>query len=104
MTAKSVNYLNSWEKYVIDPHAPTDAKTLQFTADYTLDAVFSKAENIDLSFLELNKVNGEHLALVLRCISSWKDFIPSWDYGLELARKTLIQENKDPNDVLFGLI
>jgi hypothetical protein len=96
---------DAWRKLVIDKSAATDAVTLQFTADEAFKAIHEKGpEGFDLSMLDPGQVNGEHLVMLLRCISTWKANLPDWNYAIEVAKVALLSEGKDPQDVLFGMI
>lgn len=92
-----------WDTYVADPDAPDSRSALKFTADTIFATLLSHGPS-GVDFSHLTQANGKHLALALRCSSSWKDKIPSWDLGLELAKQALTEQGHDPNDALFGMI
>jgi hypothetical protein len=95
-----------WRTYVLDPHASVDRVCLQKTADaafITLEAKGLKGFD-ELSNLMPEKVNGEHLAMLVRCLSSWRGHLPGWRHAVDVAKRALQAESKDPTDVLFGII
>jgi hypothetical protein len=95
----------AWRTYVMDPTAPTNAEALQITADTALNTILEKgADGIDLFSLDEGQVSGEHLVMLLRCISPWEQELPGWTRALGLAKDALIYEGKDPEDALFGMI
>mgnify|MGYP003412424189 FL=1 len=60
--------------------------------------------NLDLSGLIPEEVNAEHLALLLRVTSTFKDSIEGWHDALEVAQISVTLASLDPTDILFGLI
>lgn len=95
----------AWRKFVIDADAATDSLTLQVTADVAFKTIREKGPaGFDLSTLEPGQVNGEHLVMLLRCISSWRTLLPGWDRAIGIAKQALESEGKDPEDVLFGML
>lgn len=60
--------------------------------------------NLDLSGLIPEEVNAEHLALLLRVTSTFKDSIEGWHDALEVAQIAATLASLDPTDILFGLI
>lgn len=92
-----------WDTYVADVDAPDTRSALKFTAD-TIFATMMAHGPKGIDFSHLTQANGKHLALALRCSSTWKDQIPSWEPALKLAAKALTEQGHDPNDALFGMI
>jgi hypothetical protein len=89
----------------LNPEAPTDVDFLTETADLALDFVAKYgADKVELSNLDPSKVNGEHLATLLRALSTWQDEIPGWHDALRIDIQALEQAGVDPADALFGMI
>lgn len=61
------------------------------------------AEAVDLSNLNSDKVNGMHLAVVLRATAEKKNQVKDWDEALEVVKKALINQGIEPNEALVGL-
>lgn len=94
-----------WRKLVSDKYAPTDAASLQKTADNAFAAIRASGPSaIDLALLEEGEVSGEHLAMLLRCISSWERSLPGWARAIEIAKRALVAEGKDAEDALYGML
>jgi hypothetical protein len=60
--------------------------------------------NLNLSGLIPEEVNAEHLALLLRITSTYKDSIEGWTDALEVAHTAATLASLDPTDVLYGLM
>ena len=94
-----------WRLRVTDRFASTDLDTLQETADAAFSAVRDRGpESIDLRSLSPADINGEHLAVFLRCLFSWRDVVPGWHQAVEVAANALNAEGKKPKSVLYGLM
>jgi hypothetical protein len=93
-----------WLWLVSDKHSPTDRRSLKKTAKATFDVINrSGPGELDLWLLEVGKVSGPHLAMVLRCAFPWKDKISGWDRAMTIARWAVMSEGRKPKEVLFGL-
>lgn len=94
-----------WQSAVFDPVAATDVDTISATIESVFEymSLFG-AGSIDLSNLDPVRVNGEHLASVLRVTSHVKDKVRAWDQALCVAKEALLAAHQDPEDALFGLI
>ncbi|WP_156320518.1 hypothetical protein [Pseudomonas lini] len=78
---------------------------LTITAEAVLDAISEFGPKIlNLSLLDSNRVQGEHLATVLRTSFDWRDNVPGWNEALLVARQALVREGVDPEDALYGLV
>lgn len=96
---------NSWKKCVFDPSAPTDVDAIALTIHNTFQALSKYGPKaIDLRYLAVSYVNGEHLASVLRATSTWQDQVPGWRPALWIAASALQQAGIDPKDALAGMI
>lgn len=94
-----------WGHYVLNPDAPADVDVLTETVDMALDFVAKYgAAKIELSNLDPAKVNGEHLATLLRALSTWSNEIPGWQDALQVDIEALELAGVDPKDALFGMI
>jgi hypothetical protein len=94
-----------WRHHVLNPQAPTDVDLLTETADLALDFVSNYgAARVELTDLDPSKVNGEHLATLLRALSTWRYEIPGWQQALQLDVEVLERSGVDPRDALFGMI
>lgn len=78
---------------------------LTVTAESVLEAISEFGPKIlNLSLLDSNQVQGEHLATVLRTSFDWRDNVPGWNEALQVARQALLREGVDPEDALYGLV
>lgn len=94
-----------WRKLIIKKDAATDTVTLQLTADRAFSAIhLGGPASIDLLLLQDGEVNGEHLAMLLRCIAVWHNEMPGWDRAIAIAKSALTIEGKDAEDALFGIL
>lgn len=92
-------------QHVLNVRASTDVDALTQTTDAVLDAVLELGpENISLFGLQPARVNGEHLAALLRMSLTWKDVVPGWADALVIARASIELSGEDPEDILFGMI
>jgi hypothetical protein len=93
-----------WRRFVCDPLAPSDKMSLKITAKAVFDALSTEGpSSIDLRQVRATEVSGKHLAILLRCTSTWRSDVPGWADALEAARKALALEGRDPQGALFGL-
>ena len=105
MAHKVLPEKNSWQKYVFDPHAPTDVDSLTETVEAALDRLAAYGlDGMNFHGMDPNNVQGEHLAAVLRATSTWKESLPGWRSALKVAELALVREGVDPKDALFGMI
>jgi hypothetical protein len=100
--------LDSWKTHILIANASTNSETLQETSDCVMGLIANKLA-YTINFLELRDIkpwllNGEHLAMALRCTATRQKWITGWYVALDLARAVLIEEDKDPDDALFGMI
>lgn len=83
----------------------TSVDNLTKTAESALGwLLLNGISHLDLSGLVPENVNCEHLALILRMTSTFKDSIIGWDDALAVAQTAATLSSLDPTDILFGLI
>jgi hypothetical protein len=93
-----------WHVNLFDRYASNDALALSKTTKPLIRALLKGGpESIDLRNLDINKVNGMHLAVILRATSSKRDSVPGWREALTLARAALLRDNINANNALIGL-
>lgn len=90
--------------FISKSNKDTSVDNLTKTAEGTLGLLLNGVSNVDLSGLVPEDINCEHLALVLRMTSTFKDNIEGWHDALEVAQTAATIASIDPTDVLFGLI
>lgn len=61
------------------------------------------AGSVDLSNLNSDKINGMHLAVVLRATAEKKSEVKGWIEALEVAKKALDNQKINPEEALIGL-
>ena len=94
-----------WQYNVFNPAAPVDVDSLTETADSALDFVAAFGPtSIRLTGLNPAQVQGEHLATLLRVLSTWRNEIPGWHDALLVDSAALERAGIDPKDALFGMI
>lgn len=97
--------IHKWKEFVMTPAAPTDVDALTETVDGVLTVIEDIGpEFLSLSGLRPDKVNGEHLAALLRASSTWHTSVPGWEDALEVAKESLKRSGQDPEDALYGMI
>lgn len=97
--------IHKWKDFVMAPGSPVDVDSLTDTVDGVLDVIEDFGpEFISLHGLSAEKVNGEHLAALLRASSTWQTAVPGWDEALEVAKESLLRSGQDPEDALYGMI
>ena len=97
-------YAVAWKRYVFDVSAPVDVDAISETIEYTFEVLAQFGpDGIDLNNLDPQRIQGEHLAAVLRATSTWRDQTPGWHDALVTARTALEREGVNPQEVLFGL-
>lgn len=95
---------DGWKHFLLDPAAPVDVDAISETVDFIFEAITQFGPGaIDLTRLSAERVNGEHLAAILRVTSSWKSRIPGWAAALMVAKESLVLAGSDPSDALIGL-
>jgi len=83
----------------------TSIDNLTKTAESALGwLIVNGVSHLDLSGLIPEDINCEHLALILRMTSTFKDSIIGWDDAITVAQTAATLSNLDPTDILFGLI
>jgi hypothetical protein len=94
-----------WKKLVLDRNAAVNANGLTSTVKPLFQALSRLGPGaIDLRGLPTDKVNGVHLAVVLRATFSMKTRTPGWEEALGIARNALKRDCIDEADALSGLI
>lgn len=94
-----------WGKLVLERNAEVTANALSATVKPLFKALSSLgAGAIDLRSLPAERVNGVHLAVVLRATLSQKELTPGWEEALEVARAALRRDGIDEADALIGMI
>ena len=91
-----------FNQLLANPNVTVDDLTI--TVEHTLDMVEQFGIHaIDLKSLP-SDAKGEHLAVMLRAISSWREELPDWHNAITHTKEVLIKEGEDYQDVLYGLI
>lgn len=94
-----------WEKRIFDKSLPSEIDDLELTVDYLLDDMTEHGYNwgmIDLSNLNVDTTNLEHLSVILRTLFHTKDKIKGWEHAIDVVKKLAIINGLDVNDVLYG--
>lgn len=94
-----------WQKNLFNPELDHNAKDLIKTVK-PLMAVLMKhgTQAINLENLMPEKVNGMHLAVILRSTAEKRNEVKGWAEALEVARQALTSQKIDPNEALIGLL
>jgi len=101
----SLKIQEKWKKYLLDPSSPVDVDSISETIEYIYDQISTNGpESIDLNGLDAHKVNGEHLAAILRASSMWKNSVSGWSAAITVSFDALVLAEEDPLDALAGLI
>ncbi|MNX82943.1 hypothetical protein D3C86_1146860 [compost metagenome] len=94
-----------WKKLVLNPSAKIDAASLSETTMPLFQALADGGpQSIDLADLPLERVNGVHLAVVLRATFSRKHEVSGWHEALHKARTALRRDGISEEDALMGLL
>jgi hypothetical protein len=103
---RTIENLNSaWKSQVLDSSAGILANDLTKTVKAIFQVMTSIGPAaIDLGDLPSEKVNGVHLAVVLRATMAKKEQTRGWATALETARAALRRDGLDEADALSGLI
>ncbi|WP_339435750.1 hypothetical protein [Pseudomonas sp. EL_65y_Pfl1_R32] len=90
---------------ILKENQDVDVDALTITSEAVLDAIGEFGPAI-VRFEELtaSRVQGEHLATMLRTSYVWRNEIPGWTEALEIAREALSNEGIDPADALYGMV
>lgn len=91
--------------FISKSNKDTSVDNLTKTAESALGwLLLNGVIHLDLSGLVPEDVNCEHLALILRMTSTFKDSVEGWHDALSVAQTAASIASLDPSDVLFGLI
>lgn len=94
-----------WKLLVLDPSARIDAETLSQTTIPLFKSLSGGGPlAIDLTDLPQDRINGVHLAVVLRATFGRRHDTPGWDDALNQARIALRRDGLNEGDALMGLI
>jgi len=96
---------NAWRKHVVDVTAPINFEHIGETIDgvYNLIEIGGPGE-LDMSGLDSQATNGEHLVAALRAAYRWRNEVPSWSEARDVARCALLRErHADVELCLAGL-
>lgn len=94
-----------WKKLVLNPTAKADAASLYETTMPLFQALADGGpQSIDLTDLPFERVNGVHLAVVLRATFSHKHEVLGWQEALHKARMALRRDGLSEQDALMGLL
>lgn len=94
-----------WKSLLLNPSAEINANALSLTVKNLFEAILEYGQmTIDLRGLPIEKVNGVHLAVILRATFSKKNNTPGWDEALLIVKDALKRDGLDEANVLFGLI
>lgn len=98
-------YTKEWKSRVLDKSTEVSANALTTTLRSVMAALMELGPGaIDLTGLPHNRVNGHHLAIVLRATLRRRETTPGWTNALEVARYALSYDGFDETTVLSGLI
>ncbi|WP_124590317.1 hypothetical protein [Burkholderia cepacia] len=95
---------SQWKALVLDPDAAVTAKALGRTVKPLFKALSQLgAGAVDLRQLPIDRVNGVHLAVVLRATLSFKERTLGWEEALDVARQALRRDGLNEADALMGV-
>lgn len=95
---------NIWSVNLLNRAADTGVDTISVTVDSVLEAIsYGGPSMINISCLNFELVNAEHLVAVLRTTFSWRSQVPGWQNALLAAPEILARHDLDPEEELFGL-
>lgn len=98
-------YAKEWKEHVLNPQAEVSANALTKTVRPVIRALLELGPGgVDLSDLPHGRVNGVHLAVVLRATLRRQVATPGWEEALEKARYALARDRIDEAKVLSGLL
>lgn len=104
-TAEAIlRFAAQWKTSLLDRNAGRRAKDLSKTVQPVMQALlaFGPAA-IDLRDLPVDRVNGMHLAVVLRATLTCRSQTPGWDQALSTAEAALRRDGLNTTSALSGL-
>ncbi len=97
--------MTHWRINVKNKELSTDVDALTDTVELLFTEVATKGmKYVNLSGFKFDEVNPEHLAVVLRAMSSFKEHDYDWKEAFQVCVDACKLKNLDVNDVLYGLI
>lgn len=104
--AEAVSRLTAqWKTSLLDRDSGRRSRDLSKTVEPVMQALLAFGPSaIDLRDLPLERVNGLHLAVVLRVTFTQKEQTPGWTQALAVARAALRRENVSEASALSGLL
>ena len=94
-----------WKKLLLDRDAAVNANALTLTARPVFQALLQFGPGaVDLRDLPVERVNGVHLAVILRATLTKKNLTPGWADALSVARAAIARDKLSEADALGGLI
>lgn len=94
-----------WKDRVLNCKLTVDSAELTRTAKSVMAALTKFGdEAIDLSALPADRVNGMHLAVLLRATWTRKESTKGWKTALGIARAALANQGVDPSEALIGMV
>jgi hypothetical protein len=98
-------FAQQWRACVLDSNAELTADALTETARPVFEALLELGDwAVDLSGLSAERVNGVHLAVILRATLRHKSTTKGWEEALNVAREAVIRMGLPERKVLSGLI
>ncbi len=96
---------SAWRGRILNPALSATQTELTQTAKSVMEALTKFGdEAIDLSTLPKDRVNGKHLAVLLRATWTRKQATKGWADALEAARAALANQGVNPNEALIGMV
>lgn len=94
-----------WKASLLDRTAGRRSRDLSKTVEPVMQALLALGPSaIDLRDLPLDRVNGMHLAVVLRATFTQRAQTPGWTQALSIAQAALRRDNINETSVLSGLL
>ncbi|MES2046791.1 MAG: hypothetical protein V4447_00205 [Pseudomonadota bacterium] len=94
-----------WKQHVSDVTASTDVDTLSETIENVFELMSRFGPSaISLTDITANRLNGEHLAAVLRLTFHYRSEVAGWDNALNMAIEVMKETGIDYEDALTGLV
>ena len=101
---ESVRAVSLWRQHVFSKAASADVDSISETISYVFQAISEVGPlSIDLSKVDANTVNAEHLVAVLRATFSSRNEITGWNHALQIAQVALRNANLPPEQILAEL-
>lgn len=96
---------SGWKRNLFNTASLVDVDDLSATIEgvYNTISLFGPGW-LDLAGLDVDLIQGEHLAAILRATVPWKEYVRGWDEALSISEIALKRSGVDPEDALFGLI